>query len=108
MPSRQKHFCNHPGCPEIVRGRAYCEQHTPSEDRPSPSARGYDHSWRKIRAAYLAAHPYCVKCGKPATEAHHKDEDTGNNDWGNLEARCKPHHSQETAKRMNEKKYGAK
>ncbi|MDY6796971.1 MAG: HNH endonuclease signature motif containing protein [Actinomycetota bacterium] len=99
MPQRQKHFCNHPGCPELVRGRPYCDQHARKDDRPSPSARGYDWEWRKTRAAYLAEHPRCERCGAPATEVHHKDEDTDNNDWDNLEALCKPCHSRETASR---------
>lgn len=30
--------------------------------RPSASARGYDHEWRKARLEYLASHPYCREC----------------------------------------------
>lgn len=102
MPSKQRHFCGHPGCPELVRGRPYCSAHTPPDSRPSPSARGYNWTWRKIRAAYLAEHPRCERCGTESVEVHHKDGDTSNNEWWNLEALCKPCHSRETRTRMNE------
>jgi 5-methylcytosine-specific restriction endonuclease McrA len=47
----------------------------------------------------LSAHPYCVDCGRKATEPDHiiPIADGGTNDWDNLRARCKHHHSQHTA-----------
>jgi 5-methylcytosine-specific restriction enzyme A len=39
--------------------------------RPSARARGYNHEWRKARAEYLQAHPYCRMCGNPASVVDH-------------------------------------
>lgn len=45
--------------------------------RGSPSKRGYDSHWVKIRAQFLREHPLCVRCEKefniltPAVEIHH-------------------------------------
>lgn len=39
--------------------------------RPSARARGYNHDWRKARAEYLAAHPYCRMCGNLASVVDH-------------------------------------
>lgn len=30
--------------------------------RPTASARGYNHEWRKARTEYLAMHPHCREC----------------------------------------------
>jgi 5-methylcytosine-specific restriction endonuclease McrA len=40
-------------------------------NRPSARERGYDHRWRKARVEYLALHPYCRMCGKPASVVDH-------------------------------------
>jgi 5-methylcytosine-specific restriction endonuclease McrA len=39
--------------------------------RPSAVARGYGSKWREARAGFLAKHPTCCRCGKPATVVHH-------------------------------------
>lgn len=39
--------------------------------RPSARARGYTTAWDKARAAFLAKHPKCAKCGAPATVVDH-------------------------------------
>lgn len=41
------------------------------ETRPTSRERGYDGKWDKARAAYLAKHPKCVRCGEPATVVDH-------------------------------------
>jgi 5-methylcytosine-specific restriction protein A len=84
--------CSHPGCPNIG-----CEEHA----RGTARQRGYDAKWERTRRAFLAANPDCVRCGAPATEAHHRDGlgplgPNGHEHW-NLEALCKSHHSSETA-----------
>ncbi|MDQ0421107.1 5-methylcytosine-specific restriction endonuclease McrA [Peteryoungia aggregata LMG 23059] len=45
-------------------------------NRPNAGQRGYNHEWRKARADYLLAHPFCRECAKhqvytPATVVDH-------------------------------------
>jgi 5-methylcytosine-specific restriction protein A len=66
--------CSTPGCPTILTdGTTRCTTHTSRtpDPRPSPSDRGYDSKWRRNSARYLAAHPVCVLCGRPATHSDH-------------------------------------
>lgn len=63
-------------------------------------------AWRKTRAQFLEAHPYCERCAKNgddavvATVAHHREWLTPNNignpavtlAWDNLEALCRDCH----------------
>lgn len=52
--------------------------------------------WRKCRAAYLRKEPLCERCGKPATQVHHKQRLTRESikdpsialNFDNLEALC--------------------
>lgn len=44
--------------------------------RGTPSSRGYDSTWAKVRKTYLMQHPLCEQCQKegrvtPAREVHH-------------------------------------
>jgi 5-methylcytosine-specific restriction endonuclease McrA len=39
--------------------------------RPTSAARGYDANWRRVRVAFLRAHPFCCFCMRPATIADH-------------------------------------
>ena len=105
LPTRPRTLCLHQGCTEVVRGRPYCPRHTPvrpGDERPSSTARGYTRIWQKIRAAYLAAHPYCAMCGRPASQVHHRLSlrEGGGNDWGNLQALCAGCHSRITRRGM--------
>lgn len=54
--------CRVPACPEIIDGR-YCKRHRHhrrrTDRRTSARERGYDRTWRKVRDAYLSAHPVC-------------------------------------------------
>lgn len=52
---------------------------------------------------YLRSNPFCADCAQSgqvtqATEVHHKvaKRDGGQDEWGNLEALCKPCHSKRT------------
>lgn len=57
-------------CPKAIeRDRERKARH--DEQRPSARERGYDTKWDKARAAYLAKHPTCAKCGAPATVVDH-------------------------------------
>lgn len=79
------------------------QQSKRKEDRPPPSARGYDWAWQKIRRAHLAVHPLCEDCkaaGRvtPATEVDHADGNVKNNEPGNHRSLCKSHHSRKTVR----------
>lgn len=81
----------------------YCEQHAkarprPPDNRPSPSRRGYDIKWRRVRAAFLRKHPACADCGGEATEVHHivPLSAGGTHRWENLMPLCKVCHSRRT------------
>jgi 5-methylcytosine-specific restriction protein A len=103
--------CLTPGCPELVAsGR--CPEHTAAHRRdrdraydarrPTAAGRGYDAGWRRVRGAYLKAHPRCETpgCLEPATEVDHLDGvgPRGDNRWTNLRALCHAHHSSRTAR----------
>lgn len=70
-----------------------------SDKRASPSQRGYDAKWRRIRAAFLKAHPNCDACGAPASHVDHRTplRDGGSNKWDNLQPLCASCHSRKTA-----------
>lgn len=63
MPTRARHGCKYPGCPNLVDGGgAYCSQHRGEGDRERGSAasRGYGATWKRYRKMYLARHPLCT------------------------------------------------
>lgn len=109
MPNRAPRECNESGCRELVVG-SYCPKHEAKArkardeyfdaKRGTAAQRGYDARWRRIRAAFLKAHPSCSRCPNPSAEAHHRVElrKGGTNEWSNLEALCKPCHSSHTAR----------
>lgn len=111
MPKKPKRPCSFPGCPELVDGR-YCEKHKQEVDRHynkykrDPETRKfYGRSWRKIRKAFITAHPLCEECKKhgrftPVEEVHHIKpmSEGGTHDWDNLMSLCKSCHSRITAK----------
>ncbi len=77
MPIRPPRLC---GCGRTVPAGFRCEcQKTADAERkarfdqtrPTARERGYDTKWDKARAAYLAKHPTCAKCGEPATVVDH-------------------------------------
>ena len=83
-------------CPKAIeRDRERKARH--DEQRPSASERGYGVKWREARAAFLAKHPKCVKCGAPATVVDHVIAHKGDmrlfwdrNNWSPL---CAHHHN---------------
>ncbi len=109
MPTRPKHPCAYPGCPDLTDKR-YCEKHQKMMNQQyerygrDPIERSrYQGSWKKIRNTYIHAHPLCEECLKQdrttaATEVHHIVPlgHGGTNDWVNLMALCKPCHSRIT------------
>jgi len=96
--------CSAPGCPRasVVHGRCAAHQPAPRRDRRGSAAtRGYGHSWRKVRDAYLARFPYCKECGELATDVDHIVARAvgGTDDESNLESLCHRDHSRKTAAR---------
>lgn len=72
------------------------------DGRPSASARGYDAHWRRLREAFLAAHPLCQSagCTQGATDVDHHISLVrgGTHDEANLRAYCHACHSAKTAR----------
>ncbi|MCS0494336.1 HNH endonuclease [Ancylobacter sp. MQZ15Z-1] len=77
MPVRAPRIC---GCGyKVASGRqCACEGRRAAErkaraeaNRPTARERGYDGKWDKERAAYLAAHPTCRRCGAPSKVVDH-------------------------------------
>jgi 5-methylcytosine-specific restriction protein A len=106
VPYKPKKPCAYPGCPKLTDGR-YCDEHAKAEarrynryGRDPESARRYGRTWKKVRAAFLAAHPLCEMCAAegrltPATLVHHKVRltDGGTGETENLQALCAECHS---------------
>lgn len=70
-------------------------------DRRRQHKRLYGRRWRKLRAAFLAAHPCCRYCQQEgrttaATEVDHITKHNGDTQlfhaWDNLQALCADHH----------------
>lgn len=102
-----------PPCAGVTRER-FCDKHRATERkrqdalRPSSSARGYDSRWRRLRWAFLRAHPICVDPFglhrhriTPATEVDHIKPHKGNKAlfWNqdNWQPVCHACHSRKTA-----------
>ena len=103
MPMRLQRRCSAPGCFQVCFAGT-CAAHALRQDqwRGSPSARGYDSNWRRVRTVKLAANPLCELCGAAggvtvATEVHHLQTIRERPDLRltieNLQALCKPCHS---------------
>lgn len=107
MPRKPKKPCSFPGCPNLTDER-YCEKHSKLENKNynqyqrNPITKGrYGNHWKRIRDAFVKEHPYCELCKKdgvfnPTEQVHHilPIAEGGSNEWNNLIALCKYHHSQ--------------
>lgn len=104
MSRRPLRPCTVVGCPNAAEIGGRCREHAlqaqreRDANRPSAARRGYDAAWRETRAEFLAANPYCVRCGAPATVVHHirPRRFGGSDDWSNLQALCKHCHDSKT------------
>lgn len=71
------------------------------QNRPSAKDRGYDADWRAVRKQFLAKHPTCCVCGRPATEVDHilsvRERPDLRLRWSNLRAMDASCHSRRTA-----------
>jgi len=111
MPTRAPHPCVEPGCPTLVTKGSRCARHAREHQqrldavRPSPSQRGYDSNWRRIRIAFLRKHPWCSDPydihldAVRATQVDHIKpiKEGGTNDQNNLQGLCQKCHSRKTA-----------
>ncbi len=103
MPSRPRSACAVPGCPRLAVQRGRCATHQPvraPDTRPSPSARGYDRAWQRIRECVLQRDATCVECGAPATDVDHilPLRSGGSNDLSNLQGLCHACHARKTSR----------
>ena len=115
MPTKPRHPCNRPGCPELTAKR-FCPTHQAQHNRAaqqamdakrgSAAARGYGRRWQKVRLTYLRKHVFCVYCDAEArltvaTVVDHIRPHKGNQalfwDRSNWQALCKRCHDRKTA-----------
>jgi 5-methylcytosine-specific restriction enzyme A len=81
MPNAPLRHCIEPGCTQLVeRGR--CPAHQKEQRRDQRRyATGPTHygltRWRRLRAAWLAEHPFCVQCGRLAEVVDHVERHMG-------------------------------
>lgn len=110
MPYSSSYPCQYPHCLHLsVSHSGYCDLHKKQNarildtTRGSPTDRGYDYRWQKIRRIYLADHPLCYDCqleGRvtAAYDVHHVRaiRDGGDHRDSNLMALCHECHSRRT------------
>ena len=109
MPSRALRPCAWPGC-IAVQVSAYCDEHERKRARSAGAhvaehQRLYDRRWQRIRAAQLAAYPWCARCLSEgihtlATDVHHVERHLGDTAmfYGSpLQSLCHVCHSAVTA-----------
>lgn len=123
MARRAGRQCAVAHCAGIAMVGRYCARHSSVEDRPSvveeresvpaarpsPSARGYDRRWQRIRRRILATSPLCVHCRADgrvtlATEVDHITplRAGGTHTDDNLQPLCKSCHSRKTNQDMQQ------
>ncbi len=118
---RYSQVCNEHGCPEIVPpGQSRCTRHRRSQDRAwekrtqreaQPHRAVYrDDRWPALKVQVRREEPYCrAGCGRPTTDVDHivAVQDGGAPfDRGNLQGLCKQHHSEKTAREVNDRRNG--
>lgn len=82
------------------------------KQRGSPSSRGYDHTWNKVRKNFLMQFPLCAKCMEqnrimPAREVHHIkaiSEGGARFDFENLMSLCRACHQKITEEQLKERR----
>jgi 5-methylcytosine-specific restriction endonuclease McrA len=69
VPGRAPKFCGHSDCTEKVRGRTYCDSHTPEQ---WGGGYGSTRADRALRTQVLSEEPICRDCQfRPSTEMGH-------------------------------------
>ncbi len=105
MPTAPPKHCPR-GHPPFTGSRCPACAAAVDKRRPIARARGYTSKWDTARAAYLAAHPSCVRCGVKATVVDHVVPHRGDTrlfwDKGNWQSLCTNCHS--SAKQAEERR----
>lgn len=107
MAKAPLHECNQMGC-HVLTEQTYCDKHKrqPEYGRKSACKRGYGRRWQSVSKAYLANHPFCVRCleNKLYTRSEvvdhiipHKGDMELFWDKNNWQALCKTCHDRKTA-----------
>jgi 5-methylcytosine-specific restriction protein A len=108
MPSKARRRCTRCHTP-VTSGEPCptCAARTATRTPPrgTPTERGYDAKWRRIRAQYLKHHPVCCLCGAPSEVPDHwplsrrqllEAGDPHPDAWTHLRPLCRSCHSRET------------
>ena len=114
MPKKPKTPCRYPGCPNLVEGGGYCEEHKKVMDkqynryeRDKKSQSFYNSkAWKTAKARHLKIEPLCRECKKKgllvrATVVDHIvpiKQGGALLDEGNLQSLCWSCHSRKSAK----------
>lgn len=112
MPSRPPTVCGRCGATVPPGTRCACAKantkaHALAYDqaRGSAAARGYDHTWRKLRDAHLSMSPLCIECLNDEIVEVAVDVDhvipisvwpEGRLVASNLQSLCRKHHNEKT------------
>jgi 5-methylcytosine-specific restriction protein A len=116
MPHKPLRPCNAPGCSALVPS-GLCAKHRREhqqrldtrETATRERAFYWSTPWRKTRARFVRAFPFCEMCKSEnlirlGEEVHHRVPIAAGGDrfaFSNLEHLCKHHHSEITRKEMN-------
>ncbi len=114
MPMQPPRRCT--GCQQLVTGSCpSCarvrQQH--AHDYRASWDKGCDYTgrpWRRARATFLAAYPFCKGCGRLATQVHHDPPHLGRIeaffDASRFVGVCRECHQQETTREVRERRAG--
>jgi len=112
--------CNKPGCPELVKGAAYCAKHSEQNKqreyeakRSDPVWMMYQHTrWKKFREWFWRMNPICQRvidgkqCTNIGTTIHHRVSPRQRPDLfldaDNVKAVCSEHHNHSEGDRGDE------
>jgi len=86
--------CRRRWCPRYADASGFCDEHRPAPFATSPPL---PPGWPAIRAAQLAAFPWCHECGGVAVEVHHIRGREAGHAPGNLRSLCSACHRHVTA-----------
>lgn len=95
--------CAASGCPELVEGGSYCEEHQPEpwKNKNTAQDRVRGRRWQTLRRSVLRDQPFCAveNCAYLSVEVDHVMPIA----WGgdpvdrrNLQGLCKPHHDEKS------------
>lgn len=110
MAQAPLHKCANPPCRKLIRGSSRCPDCAKLINKRSTTKNQSFYqspAWKRLRAAYIAAHPLCAECeaiGRttPANIIDHvvemEDDPSKALDWDNLRGLCTSHHNSKTAR----------